>query len=111
MNPFYSSPGFGEISIFEDGMSGVRISRADRMPCPVCGHPTGDCAGDGPPLNPETVWGYNTNSSLDDSVTFYMQEDYFEERELAPGITAKILIHKKGKSIPLAEARKLGFVK
>jgi hypothetical protein len=111
MNPFYSSPGFGEISIFEDGISGVKITRADRSPCPVCGHPTGDCTGDSPALSADSVWGYNTNSSLDDSVTFYMEEDYFEEREIAPGIITKILIHRKGKQIPLVEARKLGFVK
>lgn len=109
MNPFYSSPGFGELSIFENGLDGVKISRADRMPCLVCGHPTGDCTGDTPP--PETIWGYNTNSTLDDALTFYLEEDYVEEREIAPGIRTRILIHKKGKNIPLAEAKKLGLVK
>ncbi len=111
MNPFYSSPGFGEISIFEDGMSGVRITRADRMPCPVCGHPSGDCTGDSEPLDQGTVWGYDTNSTLDGVVMFYLEEDYIEEREIAPGITTKVVIHKKGKQIPLVEAKKLGFVK
>lgn len=111
MNPFYSSPGFGELSVFEDPSTGVRIVRADRQPCPVCGHPTGDCAGDSSPLDVGKVWGFNTGSSLDDSLTFYMEDDYFEEREIAPGIITKMLIHKKGKNIPLAEAKKLGFVK
>ncbi len=111
MNPFYNSPGFGEMSIFEDGLSGVKISKADRLPCLVCGHPTGDCTGDSPSLVADTIWGYNTNSTLDDSVDFYIEEDVFEEREVTPGIVAKILIHKKGKRIPLVEARKLGFVK
>jgi hypothetical protein len=111
MNPFYTSPGFGEISIFEDGLNGVKISRADRLPCPVCGHPTGDCTGDSAPLSPEKVWGYNTNSSLDDSVSYYFEEDYVEEREIAPGIITKVVIHKRGKNIPLSEAKKLGLVK
>lgn len=111
MNPFYLSPGFGELSIFEDPSGDVRVSRADRSPCVVCGHPTGDCAGDSPSLAPEKVWGYNTNSSLDDVVTFYMEEDFIEEREIAPGIVTRVVIHRKGKNIPLNEAKRLGLVK
>lgn len=111
MNPFYTSPGFGELSIFEDPSGEVKIARADRAPCLVCGHPTGDCTGDSSPLKQETVWGYNTNSSLDDSVTFYMEDDYIEEREIAPGIITRVVIHKKGKNIPLNEAKRLGLVK
>lgn len=110
MNAFYDSPGFGEMSIFEDKHSGFSILRADRLPCPVCGHPTGDCEGNSASLLPEDIWGYNTHSSLDDSLTFCMQEDYCEEREIAPGIVTKMVIHKKGKNISIAEARRLGFL-
>lgn len=111
MNPFYSSPGFGESSIFEDASGEARIARADRMPCLVCGHPTGDCTGDGESFSQEKVWGYNTNSTLDDVVTFYIEDDYIEEREIAPGVVTKKVIHKKGKNIPLSEAKRLGLVK
>jgi hypothetical protein len=110
VNPFYTSPGFGEVSIFESPSGEVKIARADRMPCPVCGHPTGDCVGDSETLRQETVWGFNTNSSLDESVTFYLEDDYIEEREIAPGITTRVVIHKKGKSIPLGEAKRLGLI-
>ena len=111
MNPFYTSPGFGEISIFEDPSGEVRIARADRLPCPICGHPTGDCPGDSEPLAQEKVWCFNTNSTLDNSVTYYLEDDYIEEREIAPGIVTKVVIHKKGKHIPLAEAKHLGLIK
>lgn len=109
MSAFYDSPAFGGPSPFSDDVSGIKFLRADRQPCPVCGHPTGDCTGETSP--PHTIWGYNTNSSLDDSLTFYMDFDYFEQREIAPGIVTKILIHKKGKHIPLQEAKDLGFIK
>ena len=109
MSEFYNSPGFGESSLFRNDASGTDIHRADRQPCPVCGHPTGDCVGDTPA--PQTIWGYNTSSSLDDSLTFYIEEDYFEEREIAPGIITKILVFKKGKNIPLTTAKEYGFIK
>lgn len=109
MAAFYESPGFGGPSQFSNEIAGAKFVRADRSPCPVCGHPTGDCTGESG--TPKQIWGYNTNSTLDDSLTFYMDFDYYEEREIAPGITTKILIHKKGKNIPLSEAKALGFIK
>ena len=104
MSEFYNSPGFGESSLFRNDSSGTDIHRADRQPCPVCGHPTGDCVGDTPA--PQTIWGYNTSSSLDDSLTFYIEEDYFEER-----VITQILVFKKGKNIPLTTAKEYGFIK
>jgi hypothetical protein len=106
--PFYDSPAFSSNPFEGNEINGVKITRADRQPCPVCGHPTGDCSGDsGPPIK---IWGYDTNSSLDEKLTFYMEHDYYEEREIAPGIATKILIYAKGKHIPLAEAKRLGFL-
>lgn len=109
MPNFYDSPAFGESPSFNDDIMGVKFLKADRQPCPVCGHPTGDCTGETEP--PATIWGYNTNSTLDDRLTFYMEFDYFEEREIAPGIVTRMLIHKKGKHIPLSRAKELGFIK
>jgi hypothetical protein len=106
--PFYDSPGFGGPSVFSSDVDGVRISRADRQPCPVCGHPTGDCSGDSGP--PRTIWGFNTGSSLDKNQTFYLEEDVVETREIAPGLRTRIIIHAKGKHIPLEEAKNLGLI-
>ena len=30
----------------EQILPGVSLTRADRKPCPICGHPTGDCTGE-----------------------------------------------------------------
>lgn len=108
MGAFYDSPAFGGYGGSSE-VGGIRILRADRMPCPVCGHPTGDCAGESGP--PKTIFGYNSNSSLDENVTYIFEEDYLEEREIAPGVITKILVYPKGKQIPLSLAKELGLLK
>jgi hypothetical protein len=107
--PFYDSPGFGEPSVFSDEVDGAKFLRADRSPCPVCGHPTGDCSGDSGP--PRAVWGFNTGSlTLDKHQTFYLEEDVTETREIAPGVKTRVLVYPKGKHIPLEEAKRLGLI-
>lgn len=107
MPAFYESPAFGGSGDYTRS-DGIRVVRADRQPCPVCGHPTGDCTGE---LSaPKTIFGFNTNSTLDDNVTFYMDEDYYETREIAPGLSTRRLVHKKGSSIPLSKAKELGLI-
>jgi hypothetical protein len=109
MGAFYDSPAFGDGSKGEvEIIAGVKIHRASRQPCPVCGHPTGDCGGESGP--PKTIFGYNTNSSLDDNLTFYVEEDYVEEHEIAPGVTTKTIIYRAGQHIPLNTAKELGLI-
>jgi len=105
---FYDSPAFGGNLKERDEKIDVSILRATRQPCPVCGHPTGDCTGENDA--PETIWGYNTNSSFDLNQTFIIQEDYFEQREVGPNLFVKILVYPKGKQIPLLKAKELGFI-
>jgi len=109
MTAFYDSPAFGGGNNEKEDVKGTPYLRATRQQCPVCGHPTGDCAGDSPA--PETIWGYNTNSSLDLNQTFLIEEDYFEEREIGPGLFIKILVYQKGKQISLIKAKEMGFIK
>lgn len=80
---------------------------ADRMPCPVCGHPTGDCVGQSPP--PTKIWGYGTIPSMEDQQTFLVEEDIFEMRQITPFTKTRVLVAAKGKNIPLAKARELGL--
>jgi hypothetical protein len=81
---------------------------ADRQPCLVCGHPTGDCVGEsGPPV---TIFGQGSSESLIDTQTILVEEDIFEERQITPFTRAKVLVHRKGKYIPFREAEKLGLV-
>lgn len=107
MAAFYESPAFGG-SPEKEEINGVSYLRATRQPCLVCGHPTGDCAGDSPVI--DTIWGYNTGTSLDESQHFIVTEDYFEEREIGPNLFVKILLYPKGKQIPLKKAKELGFI-
>lgn len=109
MAAFYDSPAFGGGTNEKEEVKGISHSKATRQPCPVCGHPTGDCTGDSPA--PKTIWGYNTNSSLDLNQTFLIEEDYFEEREIGPNLFIKILVYPKGKQIPLIKAKEMGFIK
>lgn len=108
MGAFYNSPGFGGGDSETGDAFGLPYLKATRTPCIVCGHPTGDCAGNSGP--PETIWGFNTSSTLDEKQTFYLEDDYYEEREIVPGLVTRILIHRKGKHIPLEEAKNLGLI-
>lgn len=106
--PFYSSPAFGGQGEREE-INGIAYLRATRSPCPVCGHPTGDCQGEENEL--KQIWGYNTSSTLDDNQTFTIREDYWVTHEIMPGVNMRKLMYKKGKVISLLEARELGFIK
>ena len=91
-----------------DYVSGIQVLRADRQQCPVCGHPTGDCAGDG--LPPKRVWGLGDVPSLADQQTVLVGEDIFEERQITQFTKTKVLVARAGQQIPLAKARELGII-
>ena len=85
----------------------IRITPADRSPCPVCGHPTGDCVGESP--KPDHIAGLGTNM-LETSQTYLVEEDIIVERELTNSIKTRILVHPKGKIISVTEAKKFGLI-
>ena len=87
----------------------VYVYESNREPCIICGHETGDCTGEsGPPK--KIAWlGYT--EELIDSQTFLIEEDIYEERQITPFNKIKVLVHRKGKSITLREAEKLGLWK
>lgn len=103
---FYSSSGDRdprEKRLFND----VYLLESNREPCIVCGHPTGDCAGEsGPPIH---IAGLGTTESLIDEQTFFLEHDIYEERQITPFTKVKVLVHKKGKQIPLREAEERGL--
>lgn len=102
-NPYFSS--FGSDKLFDD----VTVLRADRTPCPVCGHPTGDCASTDNP-QPVRIAGFGLSESLKQVQTFLVEEDIFEERQITPFLKTRVLVYPKGKQIPYAEAERLGLV-
>lgn len=83
------------------------ILRAGREPCLVCGHPTGDCAGDSDP--PHIVVGANTFPSLQQDEVFIATEDIWEERAISPFTKAKVLVAAKGTAMPMEKAKELGL--
>jgi len=89
-------------------VAGARVVRADRSPCPVCGHPTGDCAGVMEP--PKRIWGLGDIPSLEDTQTVLVGEDIWEQRQITPYTVSKVLVAKAGQHIPLKQARELGII-
>jgi hypothetical protein len=47
---------------------------------------------------------------LDDTQTFVVPEDIYDQREIAPGVTMRLLLYKQGKVIPLIKAKELGLI-
>jgi hypothetical protein len=86
---------------------GIRVVKASRESCPVCGHPTGDCVGDGPPLS--KIIGYGTIPSMEDDQDFLVEEDLIVERQITPFTKGNVLLARKGQRISLALARELGL--
>lgn len=85
----------------------ARLVRANRQPCLICGHPTGDCAGDsGPPIR---VLGPDIFPSLEQEEIFIVEEDVYEERAISNIRTTQILVAGKGTAMPLSKAQDLGL--
>jgi hypothetical protein len=75
----------------------------------VCGHPTGDCAGDN--SSHTRIAGFGMIESLKVVQTFLVEEDVYEERQITPFLKTKVLLYKQGKQIPYLEAERLGLTK
>lgn len=85
------------------------ILRADRQPCPVCGHPTGDCTGDVPA--PKNIVGLNgVIEKLKEEQTFLVEENIYEDRQITPFTKARVVKHHKGSYISVEEAKNLGLL-
>ena len=100
---FYNSTGQDEFVL-----GNVRLIRASREPCPVCGHPTGDCKGDQIPMGRILLHG--STPSLEDEQTVYVEQDIYEERQIGEFTTARFLIARKGQKISFDKARELGIL-
>lgn len=79
----------------------------EREPCPVCGHPTGDCS-DGA-SEPIHIIGPGIFPSLGHEETIILDEDIYGERQIAPGTTAKVLLYAAGTPMKMSMAQKLGI--
>lgn len=86
----------------------AKLIGATREPCPACGHPTGDCAGDSAP--PQRVLGPNIFPSLAQEETYVVPEDVYEKRQVSPYISINVLVAQKGAAMPVSKAKELGLI-
>lgn len=87
-----------------------RILRADREPCPICGHPTGDC-GTKSNHSYDDLFGVGLFESLDKEHKVMVEEDVLEERVMYGNVTIKVIKFRKGQMITIEEARAHGLLK
>jgi hypothetical protein len=87
---------------------GISIVRANRMPCPVCGHPTGDCATDN--SKPNHIIGVGVFKSLDKKLEVTVENDIYEERQINQFYKARVVIARAGQKISVDKARELGLL-
>ena len=87
----------------------IRIIRSDRSPCPVCGHPTGDCAPEETTKPFTHLFGVGLFDSVDKKQMYMLDDDYFVEEEVTPNHFVRVRKYRAGQEIPLSEARELGL--
>ena len=87
-----------------------RILRADRQPCVVCGHPTGDC-NSGVPHSFDSIVGPGLFQSLDTEHKIMVEEDVLEERVMYGATTIKVVKFRKGQMITIEQAREHGLLR
>jgi hypothetical protein len=97
---------------YQDGnpgymLSQVQILRATNEPCIVCGHPTGDCAGEN--SAPDHIWGTSEVPSLVDQNMVLVEKDVIEWRQITPFTKSKVLVARAGQQIPFSRAQELGI--
>jgi hypothetical protein len=91
--------------LFDD----VRILRANRERCLVCGHPTGDCA-DGA-VAPARIVGaeFFANRPVKEPGVL-VTEDIYEEINLTQRTKTKVLVAKAGTYISREKAERYGLI-
>lgn len=85
----------------------VRSIRASRTPCPVCGHPTGDCTGSTPPPV-RILASERERRKVDPGVL--VEEDIYEEVYITERTKTKVLVAKAGTYIDTEKAINLGLI-
>ena len=104
---FYNSGGGFRFNLSEWG-GRVEWLPADRLPCPVCGDPTGDCVGDLPA--PERVFGDEPIESLRHLQTFVVKEDVWVEKPITASRMTRVLKFRAGEVISREDAENFGLI-
>lgn len=88
----------------------IAVSPAIDGPCPVCGHPTGNCTGD--TGKPDHIIGENFQSeSLKNEKMILVETDIYETRPVSPFTSTNVLIHRAGTYVTQDRAKELNILK
>lgn len=87
-----------------------KILRADRQPCIICGHPSGDCSSSTSHAL-DSMFGIGLFESVDNEHKVMVEEDILEERVMYGNVTIKVIKFRKGQMISIEEARQNGLLK
>lgn len=88
----------------------VRVVRASRTPCIVCGHHTGDCAGEAT-TKPRHVLGdsmFEGKPSVSGEVL--LTEDLHDTVNITPRTTTRVLVARAGTYISREKALEFGLI-
>lgn len=82
---------------------------ANREPCLVCGHPTGDCTGES--THEPRIFGVH-HSTIDtkEKTEVLVEEDIIQETQITPFTKAKVLVARKGTYVSVQRAKELGII-
>lgn len=105
--PWHDS-GFGGNEGHEEIIPGVQITRADRKSCIVCGSRFGDCTTAGYD-GPDHIVTLSQDEKLAKVDEVIVPKDFYEKREIAPGINSNFLVARKGSTITREKATELGI--
>lgn len=89
-------------------LGGIPILRADRRPCPVCEHPTGDCTTD-TAIPKHIAFTDSVIETLKDSQMILVEENIYEDRQITPFTKTTVIVVHKGSYVTLERAKELGI--
>lgn len=97
----------------QDTVFGIPVIRANREACPVCQHPTGDCAQheDIEPAGLNHIaFTDSTIETMKEVQTVLVEENIYEDRQITPFTKTRVIIHHKGSYVTVDKAKELGII-
>ena len=84
--------------------------RAGREPCPVCGHPTGDCVGPERPGPVAPVRFGPVEVPPSEEPTILLDKDIWKIVQLTANTKTRVLVARAGAYIPVSLAEEYGVM-
>jgi len=89
----------------------IPLLRADRQPCIVCGHPTGDCKDiGGQDVGSLKSAFFKATAESSEEKTILVEEDIIQERQITPFSRSMVLVAKAGTYITPSKAKEFGII-